>query len=259
MNYEVIQIEYHETIHVLTINRPEALNAIDSRVMNELKRYFETVPYNSDVRGIILTGQGKKAFVAGADIKALVEATPDAATDLAQFGYQTFSMIENCPVPVVAAINGFALGGGCELAMACHVRIAGEHARLGQPEINLGLLPGYGGTQRLTRLIGKTKALELLLTGATITAQEALQLGLVNKVVPSGEEVSSARQMLDIMVQKAPVAAKYIIELVNLSVRDPKFGFQKEVKRFGDCFRTHDAREGMKAFLEKRKPEFRGE
>lgn len=257
MQNEVVLQNEEENILLLTINRPTALNAINGSVMLALHDIFGAVAQRDDLRGVILTGSGEKAFVAGADIKGFKFDT-DSLQELGQFGYETFRRIEQCRIPVIAAINGFALGGGCELAMACHMRIASSNARFGQPEINLGIIPGYGGTQRLPQLIGKGKALELLLTADMIGAVEAKDLGLVNHVVEPGEEVTKAREILLKIATKAPIAAEKIIALVNKHYYNYEDGLQAEIKSFGECFQTEDAKEGVAAFIEKRKPTFTG-
>jgi len=257
MGNEVVLRHESEQILTLTINRPTALNAINGDVMQALHAAFGDVSDRDDLRGVIITGSGEKAFVAGADIKGFKFDT-DSLSELGQFGYETFRRIEQCSVPVIAAVNGFALGGGCELAMACHMRVASANARFGQPEINLGIVPGYGGTQRLPQLIGKGKALELLLTADMIGAEEAKTLGLVNHVVEPGEEVSKAREILLKIAAKAPIAAQKIIELVNKHYYNYEGGLQAEITAFGECFQTEDAKEGVAAFIEKRKANFIG-
>jgi len=257
MGNDVVLTTEDQQILTVTINRPEALNAINAEVMQGLHDVFGEVAKREDLRGVIITGEGEKAFVAGADIKGF-KFDDDSLQELGQFGYQTFGRIEQCRVPVIAAVNGFALGGGCELAMACHMRIASSNARFGQPEINLGIIPGYGGTQRLPLLIGKGKALELLLTADMINAADAKILGLVNHVVEPGEEVAKAREILLKIASKAPIAARKIIELVNKHYYNYDEGLQAEITAFGECFQTQDAKEGVAAFIEKRKADFTG-
>ncbi len=260
MAYENLLIQEENGILVVTINREKALNALNRQTMDELGRFFgEDLPARKDVKGVVLTGAGDKAFVAGADIKEFLDLQDDQGGHLAQKGQNIFFLIERSSVPVIAAVNGFALGGGCELAMACHLRIAGEKARFGQPEVNLGLIPGYGGTQRLIQYIGKTKAMELLLTADMIDAQEALRLGLVNAVVPAGEETRAAKAMLEKIATKGPLAVAKVIESVNAYFDTTADGFQAEVKAFGFTATTRDFREGAAAFVEKRKPDFKGE
>lgn len=257
MDYQNILLSIENGIAILTINRPQALNALNRQTMSDLESFFtkeaKSIP---DLKGVILTGAGEKAFVAGADISEFQGISGAEGEALSQRGHDIFNAIERFPKPVVAAINGFALGGGCELAMACHLRIAGEKARFGQPEVNLGLIPGYGGTQRLLQYLGKTKALELLLTADMIGADEALRLGLVNYVVPPGEEVAKAKELIEKIASKAPLAIAKTIEAVNAFYG--KKGFKKEVAAFGEVASSDDFREGAAAFLEKRKANFSG-
>jgi enoyl-CoA hydratase len=259
MHYENLLLDESQGILLVTINRERALNALNRQTMAELRTLFaEDIPHRSAVRGVILTGAGQKAFVAGADIKEFQDMQGEDGMRMAQQGQDVFFLIERSAVPVVAAVNGFALGGGCELAMACHLRIAGENAFFGQPEINLGIIPGYGGTQRLIQYVGKTKAMELLLTADRIDAQEALRLGLVNAVVPAGGEVEAARAMLAKIQAKAPIAVAKTIEAVNAYFSAGVDGFEAEVAAFGATTATEDFREGAAAFVEKRQPAFKG-
>jgi enoyl-CoA hydratase len=259
MHYENLLLDESQGILLVTINRERALNALNRQTMAELRTLFaEDIPHRSAVRGVILTGAGQKAFVAGADIKEFQDMQGEDGMRMAQQGQDVFFLIERSAVPVVAAVNGFALGGGCELAMACHLRIAGENAFFGQPEINLGIIPGYGGTQRLIQYVGKTKAMELLLTADRIDAQEALRLGLVNAVVPAGGEVEAARAILAKIQAKAPIAVAKTIEAVNAYFSAGVDGFEAEVAAFGATTATEDFREGAAAFVEKRQPAFKG-
>ena len=245
---------------LITINRPQVLNALNAHTLDELRRAILDLKYDRAVRAVVITGAGDKAFAAGADIKEL--ATRQAVDLKAHSveGQHVFDLIEHLGKPVIAAINGFALGGGCELAMACTIRLASETARLGQPEINLGLLPGFAGTQRLSRLVGKGAALELLLTGRQITADEALRLGLVSRVVPADVLLDEARALAAELATKAPIALQYIIEAVTRGLEVPfDQGQALEAALFGLIASTSDMREGTAAFLEKRKPVFRGE
>jgi enoyl-CoA hydratase len=227
--------------------------------MDELHEFFSvTAPATPGLKGVVITGAGEKSFVAGADITEFLGLSPAQGKELAQRGQDVFFLIERFDKPVVAAINGFALGGGCELAMACHLRIASEKARFGQPEVNLGLIPGYGGTQRLIQYIGKTKAMELLMTADMIGAEEAHRLGLVNYVVPAGEEVGKATELIEKIAAKAPVAISKIIASVNAFYSDGVNGFDVEVSEFGNCCATEDFKEGASAFVEKRKADFKG-
>ena len=259
MAYENIQITVENGIATLTISREKALNALNTQTMLELRQFFgEEGPKMEGLKGVIITGAGEKAFVAGADITEFSGLSAAEGQFFAQRGQDIFFLIERFHRPVVAAVNGFALGGGCELAMACHLRVAGEKAKFGQPEVNLGLIPGYGGTQRLIQYIGKTKATELLMTADMINAEEALRLGLVNYVVPIGEEVLKAKELIEKIATKAPLAISKIIETVNAYFEDGEDGFGKEVSAFGECCGTEDFVEGAAAFVEKRKAEFRG-
>ncbi|MEN0005074.1 MAG: enoyl-CoA hydratase-related protein [Bacteroidota bacterium] len=259
MNYKNLLVEEQDGILILTINREKALNALNQLTMSELQQFFsEDAPEQTEVKGIVITGAGPKSFVAGADIKEFLGVDAKAGEELAQRGQDIFTLIEQFPKPVVAAVNGFALGGGCELCMACHLRIAGEKARFGQPEVNLGIIPGYGGTQRLIQYIGKTKAVELLLTGDMIDANEAYRLGLVNAVVAPGEEVNAAKAMIEKIAAKGPVAIGKVIEAVNAYFQYDEDGFAHEVRAFGQTTGTEDFREGAAAFIEKRKANFAG-
>jgi enoyl-CoA hydratase len=257
MQFETLRTELENGILTVTINRPKALNALNKQVFTDLDTLFsEYAPSITHLVGVILTGAGEKSFVAGADITEFSALDGAGGSRLAKRGQDIFDKIENFERPVIAAVNGFALGGGCELAMACHLRIAGEKARFGQPEVNLGLTPGYAGTQRLVRYIGKAKALELLLTADMIKAPMALDLGLVNYVVPIGEEVEKAKELLQKIGTKAPVAVSKVIKCVNAYYTGD--GAATEVHEFGQCFETEDFKEGVAAFLEKRPANFKG-
>jgi enoyl-CoA hydratase len=259
MDYANLHLDFSEGIATVTIRREKALNALNSRTISELEHFFDTAaPEMVGLKGVVITGAGEKAFVAGADITEFQGLTPLQGKELAQRGQDVFFLIEHFKKPVVAAVNGFALGGGCELAMACHLRVAGEKARFGQPEVNLGLIPGYGGTQRLIQYVGKTKAMELLMTADMIGAHEALQLGLVNCVVPPGEEVVKAKELIEKIALKAPFAISRIIKTVNAFFAVETDGFIEEVNAFGECCATQDFREGAAAFVEKRKAIFQG-
>jgi enoyl-CoA hydratase len=255
--YTAITTSLENTILIITINRPDKLNALNKTVMQELGAAIDEVYTNPAIKSAIITGAGPKAFVAGADISEFQGLQHEQGMALAKKGQDIFLKIEQSPKPIVAAVNGFALGGGCELAMACHFRIASDNARFGQPEVNLGLIPGYGGTQRLTQLIGKGRAIELLITGNVIDAATALQYGLVNYVVPQDELLNKTKSILEVANSKAPLAVARCIECAN-AVFDNKDGFAEEVKLFGECFITEDMKEGTAAFLEKRKPNFTG-
>ena len=259
MSYETIAVQVSDRVATVTVNRPDKLNALNDRVITELGEAVDQVVSDSNVGGIILTGAGR-AFVAGADISELESHGPVSAKRLAQTGQDVFGRFESSPKPVIAAVNGFALGGGCELAMACHIRIASEAAKFGQPEVKLGLIPGYGGTQRLPRLVGRGRALQLLLTGEMIDAQEAFRIGLVNRVVPAAELMATVKALATELASKAPIAMRYIIEAVN---RGLEISFESaqihEATLFGLVASTADMREGTRAFLEKRKAQFKGE
>jgi len=259
MQYENVQIIIEHGIATLTISREKALNALNTQTMLELRQFFEEEAPNIDgLKGVIITGAGEKAFVAGADITEFSGLSATEGMAFAKRGQDIFFLIERFSRPVIAAVNGFALGGGCELAMACHLRVAGEKARFGQPEVNLGLIPGYGGTQRLIQYIGKTKATELLMTADMIGAEEALRLGLVNYMVAPGEEVVKAKELIEKIAAKAPLAITKIIETVNAYYENEDDGFGIEVSAFGDCCGTEDFIEGAAAFVEKRKANFTG-
>lgn len=262
--YQTLLTTLENGIFTIIINRPDKLNALNKDVFTDLDNAVHEINNNPEIKCAVITGAGAKAFVAGADITEFGGLNKDEAMALAKRGQDVFFKIENCKKPIVAAVNGFALGGGCELAMACHFRLCSENARFGQPEVNLGLIPGYGGTQRLTQLIGKGKSMELQMTAHLIDATEALQLGLVNHVTTSESLLERTKDILNIIMSKAPVAIGKIIECVNVAVvsdsayTNGKSGYDKEVEAFGDCFITEDMKEGTTAFLEKRKAEFKG-
>lgn len=257
--YQTLLTDLQDGTMVITINRPDKLNALNKDVIEELSKAFDDVYSNEAVKTVILTGAGEKAFVAGADISEFAALDAAGGSALAEKGQKNvFDKIENCPKPVIAAVNGFSLGGGCELAMACHFRVASENAKFGQPEVNLGLIPGYGGTQRLTQLIGKGKAMELMMTADMIGAAEAKDLGLVNHVWPLTELLAKTKEIAQKIQTKAPVAVEKIIACVNDAAKGEKTGFANEIKHFGDLFGTEDMKEGTNAFLEKRKAIFKG-
>ncbi len=257
--YQTLLTELDGDIFVITINRPDKLNALNRTVIEELSRAIDEVYTNPSIKSAIITGSGPKSFVAGADISEFSSLDAAGGKALAQRGQDlVFSKIENSPKPVIAAVNGFALGGGCELAMSCHFRVASEQAKFGQPEVNLGLIPGYGGTQRLVQLIGKGRAMELLMTGNMIDAGTALQYGLVNHVVPAEELLPKAKSILQLINTKAPLAISACIKTVNAVFDETKNGFELEINSFGELFDTADAKEGAVAFVEKRKANFIG-
>lgn len=253
------QTQYSDHILTLTFARPQALNALNFELLDGLRGIIQELYQNNDTKGLIVTGEGEKAFVAGADIKEFASLNPEEALLFAQKGQQLFKLIEDCPKPVIAAVNGFALGGGCELAMACHIRIATENAKFGQPEVTLGIIPGYGGTQRLPQLIGRGKALELMLTGDTISAQEAKGLGLVNHVVPNRDELMSlANSIMRKIIAQGPIALAGVIKSVNAGYGFENAGYKVEAENFAASTATQDFKEGTDAFIKKRKPTFTG-
>lgn len=254
---ETILFEIKENIAYITINRPDKLNALNKQVFIDLETCIEK-SRAENVTGIIVTGSGEKAFVAGADIAEFKEYDGNTAINLTKNGQRIFKLLETFPAPTIAAVNGYALGGGCELAMACHLRIASENAVFGQPEVNLGLIPGYGGSQRLIQLIGKSKALEYLLTGSSIKAETALELGLCNYVVSLSELIEKCESILKKTAKKGPIAIQKTIEAVDNYFNKDVEGFDAEAKMFGDLWNTEDYVEGTTAFLEKRKAAFKG-
>ncbi len=259
MAFENLLVDRDDAVASITINRPKVLNALNTQTLDELRHALLELQRDPAVRVVIVTGAGEKAFVAGADINELAVQTPTSAREHALAGQHVFDLIENLGKPVIAAINGFALGGGCELAMACTLRIAADSARLGQPEINLGMIPGYAGTQRLPRLVGKGRALEMVLTGAPITAAQAERIGLVNRVVPAAELMAAARSLAHELARQAPLAVRYILTAVNKGLEMPfAEGCVYEATLFGLVGATEDMQEGTRAFLEKRKPAFKG-
>src|SRR4051794_32494718 len=259
-HFDNLLVERNARIATITINRPKVLNALNTQTLDELRRAFAGLRDDAIVRAAIVTGSGDRSFVAGADINELSVQTPTGGREHALSGQQVFDLIENLGKPVVAAINGYALGGGCELAMACTIRIAAETAKFGQPEINLGLIPGYAGTQRLARLVGKGRALELLLTGDQISAADAWRIGLVNRVVAPAELMPAARRLAAALAAKAPLAVRYILDAVNRGLEMPLADAQVfEATLFGLIFATDDMREGTRAFLDKRPAAFKGQ
>jgi enoyl-CoA hydratase len=258
-NLENLVVDRQDPVAVVTINRPRVLNALNGQALDELRRVMLTLGQEAAVRAVILTGAGNKAFAAGADIGEISTQTPAGGRDQALRAQQVLDLIEQLGKPVIAAINGYALGGGCELAMACTIRLAADSAKLGQPEINLGLIPGYGGSQRLPRLVGAGRALELLLTGDQITAAEAHRIGLVNRVVPAAELMREAMSLATALAAKAPIAVRYIIDAVRTGLDLPLPAAQRfEAALFGLVTGSDDMREGTRAFLEKRTAEFKG-
>jgi enoyl-CoA hydratase len=259
MDYQNLLIENKGRIQYIIINRETKLNALTRDTLAELHAAVYAAHNNPEVGGMIITGAGAKAFVAGADIKEFADLNSDGGRELSMGGHTAFDLIENGSKPVIAAINGFALGGGLELALACHIRIASDNAKMGLPEVTLGLIPGYGGTQRLTALVGKGKALEMIMTGEMINAAEAYQCRLVNHVVPQNELLAKAEEILNKILLRAPLAIASAIKAVNASTQTGVNGFDLEMEEFAKCFDTADQKEGAAAFLEKRKPAFRGQ
>src|SRR5262245_1817670 len=259
MTFENLLIERDDAVAVVTFNRPKVLNALNTQTLTDLSNAMAAFKADAGVRAIVLTSAGEKSFVAGADINELAVQTPVQGKEHARRGQSIFDAIENLGKPVICAVNGFALGGGCEMAMACTVRIAADTARFGQPEINLGIIPGYAGSQRLPRLVGKGIALEIMLTGDMVSAQRAYEIGLVNKVVPAAELMAEAKKMAHVFASKAPIATRYIIEAVNqgLDASLPEAQFL-ETSLFGAIASSSDMKEGTKAFLEKRKAVWQG-
>jgi enoyl-CoA hydratase len=257
---ENVKVEVRDSIAIITIDRPKVLNALNAQTVGEIGEAFEQVRNDDAVRAVILTGGGEKAFVAGADINELATMNPITGKETAERGQRVFTAIERFPKPVIAAVNGFALGGGCELALACHIRIASEKAQLGLPEVTLGIIPGYGGTQRMARLLGKGKALELICTGDRIPADEAERIGLVNKVVPADQLMAVAEEMAKKIASRGPVAIRAAIEAVMIGSDMPQdAGLVLEATLFGLLASTSDMKEGMGAFLEKRQAKFTGQ
>ena len=257
MSFENIIVTAENGIGQITINRPSKLNALNRATIQELHNAFENLESNSDVRVIIITGEGEKAFVAGADISEFASFTIQEGAQLAAQGQELlFDFVENLKKPVIAAVNGFALGGGLELAMACHFRIASDNAKIGLPEVSLGVIPGYGGTQRLPQLIGKGRAMEMIMTAGMISAEDALRNGLVNHVVPQGELIDFTKGIATKIMRNSPFAIGRAIKAINANFKDGVNGFETEIRNFGKCFGTEDFKEGTTAFLEKRKAEF---
>ncbi|MEX0811739.1 MAG: enoyl-CoA hydratase-related protein [Chitinophagales bacterium] len=259
MSYEYLKVEQKENVQVILINRPDKMNALNRELIRELGEAIQEVYDNKELNGAVISGVGNKAFAAGADIAEFTGLTSVDARSLSEAGHRVFNKIENCPKPVIAAVNGFALGGGCELAMACHMRIAGETARFGQPEVNLGIVPGYGGTQRMAHLLGKGKAFELLMTADMINGQEAKAMGLVNKLGHNDSLVDSAIEIIQKIAAKAPLAIAGVINAINAAYTDGVNGYQTEIDEFANCASSQDFQEGASAFLEKRRANFKGE
>ncbi len=259
MKFENLIYEVNGRIGTVVVNRPDKLNALNAQAKQELRQLFGSIKTDSEVDVVIVTGSGQKAFVAGTDIKELTELNGDSGKEFSAKGQEVFDLIENLGKPVIAAVNGYALGGGCELALACHIRIASENAKFGQPEVNLGVIPGYGGTQRLARLVGRGRAMELILTGVQIDAHEAYRIGLVNKVVPLPDLLQTAINMAGVIASKSQFAIRMALKGVNITEEvSITEGQRLEASLFGLCCDSEDMKEGTKAFLDKRPPVFRG-
>ena len=258
MKYEILDVKTRKGVLLVTINRPKALNAINDGVMNDLDIFFtEGYKEYDQLKGVIITGAGEKAFVAGADIKGFLGLDAESAIHLSKKGQDIFFKIERFHLPVIAMVNGFSLGGGCELAMACHMRIVTPNAKFGQPEVNLGLLPGYGGTQRLPQIVGKSKAFEMILTGDMIDAKEAYRIGLANHICEDGEAMKKSKKIISKIASKGPTAIKKSIEAINAGYEKDKNGYENEYRSFGNMMVSDEAKEGINAFIEKRKANFR--
>lgn len=260
MTYENILINTENSIATIVINRPTKLNALNKATIQDLHEALHALEKDAEIRAIIITGSGDKAFVAGADISEFADFSVQEGAQLAAQGQELlFSFVENLSTPVIAAVNGFALGGGLELAMSCHFRVASENAKMGLPEVSLGVIPGYGGTQRLPQLIGKGRAMEMIMTAGMINADEAKTYGLVNHVVPQTELIPLCNTLAEKIIKNSPMAISQAIKAVNANFKDGVDGFKTEIKSFGHCFGTADFKEGTAAFLEKRKANFKGE
>ncbi len=259
-NFDSINTNLKEGILVIAINRPDKMNALNKATIEELGEAIQEVYDDEDIKGVIITGEGEKAFVAGADIAEIAELNEVNGRKFAETGQEIFSLIEKCDKPVIAAVNGFALGGGCELAMACHLRVASKNATFGQPEVNLGLIPGFGGTQRLPQLVGKGRALEMMLTADTISAQRALEIGLVNYLVEDKKElVEFSEKLMRKITAKGPLAIGMVVDCVNAFYMHDENGYQTEANSFAACCKSSDFEEGTQAFLDKREAHFTGE
>lgn len=258
-NFENLELDNVNGVLRLTINRPEKMNALNMKTVQELREAFQIIYDDKKIKGVIITGAGDKAFVAGADIKEIASLNELNGRKFAENGQEVFSLIENCPKPVIAAVDGYALGGGAELAMACHIRIATIQSNFAQPEVNLGIIPGYGGTQRLTHLVGKGRALEMMMTADLVNAKKAKKIGLVNHVVKDKVELlAKCEEILSKIISKAPLAISMVISCVNAAFDPEENGFQTEANSFASCCKSEDFEEGTSAFLQKRKAEFKG-
>lgn len=256
--FKNLLVEIHEGTLMIIINRVEKLNALNFKTLDEIKEAIQIAYDNDEVRSVIITGAGEKAFVAGADITEFTQVNELNARKFSENGQEIFNLIEACPKPVIAAVNGYALGGGCELALACHMRVASENTKFGLPEVTLGILPGYGGTQRLTQLIGRGRAFEFIMTGDMISAQDAYRLGLANHVTTSEGLIPKCKEILNTIMKRAPLAIGQVVECVNAVYKAEEDGYQTEANSFLICVKSEDFKEGVNAFLEKRKPNFTG-
>ncbi len=258
MDYKTILFEKKNNYAIITLNRPDKMNALNKQMFDDIDHAVKNIELDRDVWALIITGSGEKAFAAGADIKELHESDSRSGKLFSEYGSYVMRRVEELKIPVIAAVNGFALGGGCELTMACHMRFASENAKMGQPEVNLGIIPGYGGTQRMAKIIGKAKAMELILTGNMLNASEAKALGLVNDVYPQAELMEKVEALVGLILSKGPLAVSAAVECINASDKlSPMEGLMFESGKFGDTCGTEDFKEGTLAFLEKRKPEFK--
>ncbi len=259
-SFKNIFFDIDEGVCTVTINRPEKLNVLNNATLNDIREAIQEVYDNKEIRALIITGNGSKAFVAGADINEIAGLNELKGRKFSENGQEIFNMIENCPKPVLAAINGYALGGGCELALACHIRVASKSIKLGLPEVSLGILPGYGGTQRLPHLIGKGRAIELMITGEMISAERAWEMGMINHIVDSPDQlIPFSKELVKKIMKNAPLAIGMVIESVNASWKNDVNGYQTESNCFSNALKTKDFTEGTRAFLDKRQPEFKGE
>ncbi len=258
MSFQTLFTKMEDHTLIITINRPDVLNALNQQVINDLDAVLDRVYKFPEIKSVVITGAGLKSFVAGADIKEFESLTKEQATAMAKKGQSVFAKIENSPKPIIACVNGYALGGGCELAMSCHFIIASESAIFGQPEVNLGIMVGYGGSQRLTQRVGKGRSMELIITGKTINATQAMNYGLVNYVVPQTELLDKAFSILRVCHEKAPIAVANSIKAVNAVWDKTQNGYDTEAELFGACFVTEDSKEGIHAFINKKKPNFKG-
>jgi len=256
--FKNLLLQFDDGILTVIINRPEKLNALNVLTMGELRQLIQSAGEDPNIKGIVFTGSGEKAFVAGADISELSGLTELNARKFSENGQETFEMIEMCPKPVIAAVNGYALGGGCELALACHIRVASANARFGLPEVSLGIIPGYGGTQRLTQIIGKGRAFEMIMTADSIGAEEAKHIGLVNHVTSSENLRTKCYEIVKKIMEKAPIAIAQVVESINAVYNEEEDGYQTEANSFGICCKSEDFKIGTAAFLEKKKAIFRG-